>query len=241
MPDGTIITFDGDGADFVHPFQVSLVGTEAASIRPGTVNRVDAKIKDVPLAGTDDQPPPLLKFGQPMLDDEGRGYICVEVTCREKDWSVEKVEVVQVADPNTDDGEAGEGTAATAVGRVAGPACALPAGDAARAQGQEARPLPDHVLRPATPPGTRHRPQDGHAAFLLAMIARRCLEQTRRAGEASAPAAGRSCRHEGAASRRDRVRRRATRCGGIRGSSTRATSSRTTAPASGARSSGPAL
>ena len=74
------------------------------------MNRVDAKIKDVPLAGTDDQPPPVLKFGQPMLDDEGRGYICVEVTCREKDWSVEKVEVVQVADPNTDDGEQGEGT-----------------------------------------------------------------------------------------------------------------------------------
>jgi hypothetical protein len=113
MPDGTIITFDGDGTEFVHPFQVSLIGTEAASIRPGTVNKVVAKIKDVPLAGTDDQPPPVLKFGQPMLDEEGRGYICVEVTCREKDWSVEKVEVVQVADPNTDDGEAGEGVAGT--------------------------------------------------------------------------------------------------------------------------------
>lgn len=109
MPDGTIITFDG-GADFVHPFQVSIIGTEAASIRPGTVNKVDAKIKDVPLAGEDGEAPPVLKFGQPMLDDEGRGYICVEVTCREKDWSVEKVEVVQVADPNTDDGEPGEGT-----------------------------------------------------------------------------------------------------------------------------------
>lgn len=113
MPDGTIITFDGDGAEFVHPFQVSLVGTEAASIRPGTVNKVDAKIKDVPLAGKDGEAPPVLKFGTPMLDDEGRGYICVEVTCREKDWSVEKVEVVQVADPNTDDGEPGEGLGGT--------------------------------------------------------------------------------------------------------------------------------
>ena len=105
MPDGTIITFDGDGADFVHPFQVSLVGTEGASIRPGTVNRVDAKIKGVPLAGSDREPPPVLKFGKLQLDQDGRGYICVEVTC-EKDWSVEKVEVVQVADPNTDAGEA---------------------------------------------------------------------------------------------------------------------------------------
>ena len=26
MPDGTIITFDGDAAEFVHPFQVSLAG-----------------------------------------------------------------------------------------------------------------------------------------------------------------------------------------------------------------------
>src|SRR3954464_464005 len=109
MPDGSIITFDGKGSEFVHPFQVSLVGTEAATIRPGTVNKVDAKIKDVPLAGKDGEAPPVLNFGQPMLDDEGRGYICVELTCREKDWSVEKVGVVQVADPNTDDGEAGEG------------------------------------------------------------------------------------------------------------------------------------
>ena len=110
MPDGTIITFDGDGATFVHPFQVSLIGNEAASIRPGAVNKVDATIKDVPLAGKDGDAPPVLKFVQPMLDDEGRGYICVEVTCREKDWSVEKVEVLQVADPNTDDGTPGEGT-----------------------------------------------------------------------------------------------------------------------------------
>ena len=107
MPDGTILTFDPSGADFVHPFQVALIGTDAASIRPGTVNRVDANIKDVPLAGKAGEAPPVLKFGQPMLDDEGRGYICVEVTCREKDWSVDKVELVQVADPNTDDGEAG--------------------------------------------------------------------------------------------------------------------------------------
>ena len=113
MPEGTIVTFDGGGADFVHPFQVSLVGAEAAAIRPGTVNGVDAKIKEVPLAGSDAgraKPPPVLRFGKPMLDDEGRGYICVEVTCREKDWSVEKIEVVQVANPNTDDGAAGGGT-----------------------------------------------------------------------------------------------------------------------------------
>lgn len=109
-PDGTIITFDGGGADFAHPFQVSLVGTDAATIRPGTVNRVDVMIKDVPLAGTDREPPPVLKVGTPMLDQEGRGFICVEVTCREKDWSVEKTEVVQVADPNSDDGGAGEGS-----------------------------------------------------------------------------------------------------------------------------------
>ena len=80
MPDGTIITFDGGSAEFVHPFQVSLIGTDAASIRPGTVNKVDAKIKDVPLAGKDGEAPPVLKVGTPMLDDEGRGYICVEVT-----------------------------------------------------------------------------------------------------------------------------------------------------------------
>ena len=110
-PDGTIITFDGGGADFTHPFQVSLVGKEAATIRQGTVNRIDAKIKGVPLAGSGAgraEPPPVLRFGKPRLDQDGRGFICVEVTCREKDWSVEEIEVVQVADPNTPDGEPGE-------------------------------------------------------------------------------------------------------------------------------------
>ena len=113
MPDGTIITFDGRDADFAHPFQVSLVDSEAAMIRPGTVNRVDAKIKGVPLAGTEREPPPVLNFGQPMLDGEGRGYICIEATCREKDWSVETAEVIQVADPNTDDGAPGDGNGGT--------------------------------------------------------------------------------------------------------------------------------
>ena len=123
-PDGTIITFDGSDAVFAHPFQVSLVGKEAATIRPGTVNRIDAKIKGVPLAGTDRVPPPVLKFGKPRLDQDGCGFICIEVMCREKDWSVEKIEVVQVADPNTDDGEPGEspggsGGAVTLPGRRA--------------------------------------------------------------------------------------------------------------------------
>ena len=45
IPDGTIITFDGDSTDFVLPFQVALVGNEAASIRPGTVNRVDKALE----------------------------------------------------------------------------------------------------------------------------------------------------------------------------------------------------
>jgi hypothetical protein len=109
MPNGTIITFDGVSAEFVHPFQVSLIGTEAASIRPGTVNKMDAKIKDVPLAGKGGEASPVLKIETPVLDDEGHGCICVEATRREEDWSVEKVEVAQVADPNTDDGESGEG------------------------------------------------------------------------------------------------------------------------------------
>jgi hypothetical protein len=108
MPDGTIISFDGEDARFIHPFQVSHVGDEAATIRPGTVNRVEATIKGFPLGGSERDPVPTLKFGKLKLDDEGRGYLCAEITCREEDWSVETVEIVQVADPNTEDGEPGE-------------------------------------------------------------------------------------------------------------------------------------
>ena len=78
MPDGTIITFDGDGAEFVHPFQVSLIGNEAASIRPGTVNKVDARIKDVPLVGKEGEAPPVLKFGQPTVQTGLMQPLCKE-------------------------------------------------------------------------------------------------------------------------------------------------------------------
>jgi hypothetical protein len=108
-PDGTIINFDGESERFVHPWLVTLIGRESATIRPGTVNRVEGTIKSVPLAGDGTKPPPALKFGQLRLDGERRGWICVEITCEPKEqWAIKKAEIVQVADPDTPDGEAGD-------------------------------------------------------------------------------------------------------------------------------------
>ena len=108
-PDGTIISFDAKSDPFVHAWLVTLIGDDSATIRPGTVNRLEATIKGVPLAGEDTKPPPVLKFGEPNLDSEGRGWICVEVTCDPKEqWAVKKAEIVQVADPDTPGGEPGE-------------------------------------------------------------------------------------------------------------------------------------
>ena len=78
-PDGTIVGFNAPSAPWSHPFQVSLIGQSAAEIRPGLINSVEPKIDDVPLSGTDSEPPPKLQFGKLRLDADNRGYIAVEI------------------------------------------------------------------------------------------------------------------------------------------------------------------
>lgn len=112
-PDGTIVDFlGGDGGSFVGAWFVSMRSGEEFAIRPGTINRVMARIKDRPL---DDDPAPTLKVPRLQLDRDGRGYIAAEVTVDpKKAFAVLKVEMVQCADPDTDDGE--PGAAPNAVG-----------------------------------------------------------------------------------------------------------------------------
>lgn len=119
-PSGTIIDFFG-GQSFVHPWQVSLRGTEAATIRPGTINKVPAGIKGKPLDGGEKgEPPPVLEFGKPQVDKEGRGWICAEVFCDPKErFRITKIEIVQVADPDTETGGPAPGLPNASGGAVA--------------------------------------------------------------------------------------------------------------------------
>lgn len=110
MPDGTIINCAAGGQTFAHPWQPSMLGESAATFLPGTVNRVPATIKGVPLDGDAKKgaPPPRLSWSALKLDADGVGYFCAEITCDPKqDWAVLKVEIVQVADPDTPDGSPG--------------------------------------------------------------------------------------------------------------------------------------
>ena len=103
-PDGTIVGFNAPSAPWSHPFQVSLIGQSAAEIRPGLINSVEPKIDDVPLSGTDSEPPPKLQFGKLRLDADNRGYIAVEITCGDK-WEIKTMEMVQVAYFDSENGE----------------------------------------------------------------------------------------------------------------------------------------
>lgn len=109
---GTIINFDR-GQSFNHPFRVSMQGDTAAVIQPGRINKVSATIDGVLLEGDDKNQPPILEFKDGLaLDSDGKGWIAAEVTCSEKDWSIVTVEIVQVSDLDSDDGNAPEdGTA----------------------------------------------------------------------------------------------------------------------------------
>lgn len=105
--EGTVLdTVSSGGAAFIGAFYVSLSGDTGASIRPGTINGVPATIKSMPL---DAQPAPVLAWRRLKLDADKRGWIAAEITCDPGNaWAVKTVEMVQVADLNTDDGAPGQ-------------------------------------------------------------------------------------------------------------------------------------
>ena len=102
-----LINFDGGGnADFSHPWQGELNGTQMTFL-PGTINKIPGTIKGVEL---DDPTNPSLDLSEPDLDVDGRGWVCAEVTCDPANqFGIISVEIVQVADPDTDDGKPGLG------------------------------------------------------------------------------------------------------------------------------------
>lgn len=118
-PGRTMISFAGRPADFSHPWQVSFFA-DSATFLPGMVNRHPATIGGITLDGSQrlkddgglvarEGAAPLLEV-EPMLDAEGRGWFCVEVTVNpEKEWGVVTAEMVQVAEPDTADGRPGSG------------------------------------------------------------------------------------------------------------------------------------
>lgn len=103
-PAGTFISFDAGTAVWLHPFKVSLVGSDGARIRPGLLNGIRPTVKDVPL---DAESAPVLDLTSQKLDKDGRGWVALEATLDEH-WAVKSAAVVQVASLDSDDGSAPE-------------------------------------------------------------------------------------------------------------------------------------
>ena len=74
---------------------MSLSGT-SATIGRGLVDGIEPKIGDVPIGGEEGEPQPKLDIRKPKFDDEGRGWIALEVTCEKEKWMVEEATIVQV-------------------------------------------------------------------------------------------------------------------------------------------------
>jgi len=111
---GHMLRFTGSPADFTHPWLAQLAGANSATFLNGTINGVQAKIKGVPLEGDDKNTQPVLKWDKISLTDEGIGYLCAEITADPKlNYAISKIEMVQVADPDTDDGKPGKKTNAS--------------------------------------------------------------------------------------------------------------------------------
>lgn len=104
---GTVVSFDGDPSKWAHPFKVTLEGN-AAAIRPGTLNSVMPTIRGIPLNGDEKkgEDPPKLEWKEVMTDNEGRGWIALDLTLDEKDWQkIKTLEIVQVANLSSVDGK----------------------------------------------------------------------------------------------------------------------------------------
>ena len=121
-PQGTIISAAPGGSPWVHPFMVTLSGS-GATVRYGQINAVEPTIGGVPISGTSEEPAPVLRFREPKLDVQGRGYIALEVVCDEK-WWLKRAEVVQVAALDSLDGAAPPEGAGTPI--IAGGSPGLP-------------------------------------------------------------------------------------------------------------------
>lgn len=96
---GTIINFRETRSPRIHPFRVTM-NEDSVAVEPGLVNQVMATIDDEPLDADD---PPELDISKPQFDKNGRGWICIEIACK-TDWSVDTVEITQVADLESVDG-----------------------------------------------------------------------------------------------------------------------------------------
>jgi len=118
-PSGTVISFE-QSRPFSHPWRVAHEGTTAARIEVGSINSVPATISGKPLnGGKESAPPPVLKWSRTKLDDDGRGYIAAECTFDPAQaWRVAQVEIVQVADCDTDDGSPSPGLPNTSGGAL---------------------------------------------------------------------------------------------------------------------------
>lgn len=103
---GTIISFEGVGGTFLHPFKVSMSGNEAR-VRPGRVNGVMPTLNKVPLDGGEkkEEVPPL-DISKLKKDKEGKAWVALTVKCSDKDWSVQTAEIEQVADLSSESGNA---------------------------------------------------------------------------------------------------------------------------------------
>lgn len=104
-PDGTVIRVDAVPPKFIHPFLATITGN-SATVVPGTVNGAPVLIDNVPL---DNDPAPVLKWGKLSVDDDGRGFIALELAC-DAQWKMDPktLTLVQVADWRTADGQSAD-------------------------------------------------------------------------------------------------------------------------------------
>jgi hypothetical protein len=111
MPRGTIVSFDAKPEIFRGAFYVTLNGIESCTVSFGYVNKVPATILQggtrVPVEGDPSKnlPVPTLSLRSLKLMPDNTGYIALEVSCSLLNWDVQFVDMVQVADLTTLDGE----------------------------------------------------------------------------------------------------------------------------------------
>jgi len=82
-PLGFFVRGPRNGADWRHPFAVTVSGSKARVARGmvyGNDGGVEPTIKNVPVSGDEDRPQPVLALDATTVNAAGESWVCVEVT-----------------------------------------------------------------------------------------------------------------------------------------------------------------
>ncbi|GEM_PF-1606786 len=95
LPDGTLLSCSY-WSPWPHPFKVAIAGADA-TVSKGTMGGTEVTLGGVPISGTSSKPQPILDLSSPKYNEDGMGWIAIEVMIDSSTYKQTSAELVQVS------------------------------------------------------------------------------------------------------------------------------------------------